>query len=143
MSAPFVYRRPVRFEEVDAARIVFFSRFFAYCHEAMEAFFAPLVGGYAGLIQDRDIGLPAVHVEASFLAPLRYGDVIDIAVQVTRIGSKSCTLRYDLVRVRDRVTAATIAHTCALSRLDPLAAIAIPEDVRVLLEAHLAPSSGD
>ena len=38
--------RPIKFEDVDAASIVFFARFLNYAHEAMERFFAPLEGGY-------------------------------------------------------------------------------------------------
>jgi len=58
-----VYLRPVRFEEVDAAQIVFFPRFLSYCHEAMEELFDGVEGGYVALIRDRRIGVPAVHVE--------------------------------------------------------------------------------
>src|SRR6516165_4446410 len=98
---PFLFDRPVRFEDVDAANIVFFSRFLNYCHEAMEALLAPLDGGYARLIVERRLGLPAVHVEADFTTPLRFGDVARIAVTVPRVGNKSCTFRYDFTRAKD------------------------------------------
>ena len=49
----FVYERAVRFEEVDAARIVFFARFLNYAHEAMEALLGGLDGGYVRLVNDR------------------------------------------------------------------------------------------
>ena len=38
-QAVIVYERPVRFDEVDPAGIVFFARFMNYAHEAMENFF--------------------------------------------------------------------------------------------------------
>ena len=41
------YERPIRFEEVDAAGIVFFGRFSSYCHDAMERLFDAVSGGYA------------------------------------------------------------------------------------------------
>ena len=37
MGSPFVFVRRVRFEEIDAAGIVYFPRFFTFCHDAMEA----------------------------------------------------------------------------------------------------------
>ena len=54
----FVFRRPVRFAEVDAAGIVFFPRYHEYCHDALEAFFGELPGGYAALFRERDLGVP-------------------------------------------------------------------------------------
>ena len=65
-----VYERPVRFEDVDAANIVFFARFVTYAHEAMEHLFSRLDGGYPGLIVGRRVGFPAVHLDVAFAAPV-------------------------------------------------------------------------
>lgn len=134
----FVYARPVRFEDVDAAGIVFFARYLNYCHEAMEAFFGPLQGGYVHLINERHIGLPAVHVEIDFKAPLRYGDEARIEVTIPHVGRSSTKLRYTFVRVRDGMTIAVVEHTCAVSDLTVMKSIEIPADMRALLEAHRA-----
>ena len=56
--AAFEIQRAVRFEEVDAARIVFFARYLGYGHEAMEAFFGALEGGYHGLVDGRGGSAP-------------------------------------------------------------------------------------
>jgi 4-hydroxybenzoyl-CoA thioesterase len=130
----FSYERPVRFEDVDAAGIVFFPRFLGYCHEAMEAMLAPIRGGYAGLVVDRRLGLPAVHVEADFKSPLRFGDVAQISVVVERIGRSSCTFRHTLSR-KDEIVA-IVRHVVVLSDLGALASTPIPEDVRAVFEAH-------
>ncbi len=130
------YERPVRFEDVDAAQIVFFARFFSYCHEAMESLFAPLDGGYVRLIIGRKIGLPAVHVEADFKTPLCYGDVARIDVTVPHVGTTSCTLVYDIYRASDGARAATIRHVCVVTDLGTLTKIPIPEDMRAVLTAH-------
>jgi 4-hydroxybenzoyl-CoA thioesterase len=138
-----VYERPVRFEDVDAASIVFFGRFFGYCHEAMEAMFErDLPGGYVALITKRRIGFPAVHVECDFVSPLRYGDVARIAITVERIGNKSCAFRYDVTRAGDGERVAVIKHVCAVSDLVALKAIAIPDDVKAALERNTAPATG-
>jgi 4-hydroxybenzoyl-CoA thioesterase len=137
----FHFERPVRFEDVDAAQIVFFSRFLNYCHEAMEALFATLEGGYAGLIVKRKIGMPAVHVEADFTSPLRFGDVAQIGVSVDRIGKSSTTLRYRFTQAASGVPVAVITHTVVLSDLVVLRSVPIPEDVRAVLEAHISTPS--
>jgi 4-hydroxybenzoyl-CoA thioesterase len=129
--------RPIKFEDVDAANIVFFARFLSYAHEAMERFFAPLEGGYAGLILQRRIGLPAVRVEADYAAPVRYGETLRIETSVVRIGRRSATLRYRMVRTHDGVLAAELRHTVVTTDLVQLASVPMPEDVRALLSAHL------
>jgi 4-hydroxybenzoyl-CoA thioesterase len=60
----FRYERPVRFADVDAARMVFFGRFCDYCHDALEALFEQIDGGYPRLTMVRDVGVPTVHIEA-------------------------------------------------------------------------------
>jgi 4-hydroxybenzoyl-CoA thioesterase len=131
-----VYERPIKFEDVDAANIVFFARFFNYGHEAMESLLGELDGGYARLILERKIGMPAVHCEADFMTPLRFGDVARIQVTVPRIGHKSCTYHYAFYRQKDGAKIATLIHVCAVSDLVQLKAIPIPDDVRALLERH-------
>jgi len=130
------YERPVRFEDVDAAQILFFPRFLAYCHEAMEALFGALDGGYVRLIRERKIGLPAVHVDADFTSPLSYGDVALIDVTVPKVGTTSCTLLYTITRAKDGVLAATVKHVCVVSDLTTLTKIPVPDDVRAVLLAH-------
>ena len=132
----FVYERPVRFEDVDAAGIVFFARFLNYCHEAMEAFVGPLDGGYVRLINERHIGLPAVHLDVDYKAPLRYGDVARIEVTIPHVGRSSTKLRYAFFRARDDAPVAEVVHTCAVSDLAVMKSIPIPDDMRALLSAH-------
>lgn len=135
-----VYRRPVRFEDVDAAHIVFFGRYMNYAHEAMEHLFSSVEGGYAGLITQRQVGFPAVKVEAIYHAPLRYGEVVDIETRALRVGNRSATLGYRFVRVHDQKPVAEIAHTVVLSDLRTVTSCDMPADVRALLLAHLAPT---
>lgn len=133
-----VYERPVRFEDVDAANIVFFARFFNYGHEAMESLLGGLDGGYVRLVLERKIGMPAVHVECDFKHPLRFGDVARIEVTVPHIGRRSCSYNYAMYRVQGGTLVANLRHVCAVSDLVALRAIAIPADVRALLERHRA-----
>lgn len=134
--ALITYRRPVRFEDVDVARVVFFARFLAYAHEAMEAFFDGADGHYAGMVMDRGIGCPAVRAEVAYFAPLRFGDVVDIDTTTARLGGRSATLRYRFRR-QDGVLAAEVLHTVVISDLGPMKSVEMPKDVRAVLEAHL------
>jgi 4-hydroxybenzoyl-CoA thioesterase len=132
----FEHVRPVRWSDVDAAGIVYFPRFLEYCHDAIEALFAALAGGYAALTMDRGIGVPTVHFEGDFHAPLRYGDVCVVQLRVVRIGRTSVTFRHTLVRQRDGIPCADFTHVVAVSDLRAMRAIELPDDVRAVVEAH-------
>lgn len=135
-----VLARPIKFEEVDAAGIVFFARFVAYAHEAMEDFFSDLDGGYATLILKRRVGLPAVNVAIDFKHPVRYGDTLLIETQVDRIGGRSAVFRYVMKLAATGAVCCELKHTVVTTNLDLLASTDMPADVRALLMAHLANS---
>jgi 4-hydroxybenzoyl-CoA thioesterase len=133
--------RAVRFEDVDAAQIVFFARFLSYAHEAMEGFFADLAGGYPRLVGERRVGMPAVHVESDFHVPLRYGDSVRIETSIARLGRRSAVFRYRMFRKLDGALAAEVRHTVVCSDLSAIASREMPGDVRALFEAHLEPAA--
>ncbi|MEM1034442.1 MAG: thioesterase family protein [Myxococcota bacterium] len=133
----FTYRRGVRFEEVDAAGIVFFGNHPRFAHEAMEAFFGTLDGGYAALINERRLGLPSVALEVQYHAPLRYGDTLTIEVACARLGQRSADLTYRMVRVAGDSLIATVRQTVVMSNLDVMESVDMPADVRAALAAHL------
>jgi len=144
MTATYRYTRAVRFEEVDAAGIVFFAVLVGYAHEAMERFFDAVPGGYVDLIMRQRIGFPAVKLESEFSAPLRYGDSVDIDTTVAHIGTRSATFRYRFLRVSDAVACAEIRHTVVLTALDAMASCDMPDAVRSLLERyHESRTTGD
>jgi YbgC/YbaW family acyl-CoA thioester hydrolase len=129
--------RPIKFEDVDAAAIVFFPRYLVFAHDAMEHFFAGLEGGYPHLIVNRRVGLPAVKVGMTFHAPAKYGDVLRIETSTAHLGNRSATLRYRMIRERDGVLAAEVDHTIVTTNLETLVSCPMPDDVRAIFAAHL------
>jgi 4-hydroxybenzoyl-CoA thioesterase len=130
------HERAVRFEEVDAAGILFFALFSNYCHEAMELFFAALPGGYPHLITQRKIGFPAVHVTSDFSAPIRYGDVARITGTVTKLGTTSCHFHFDVTRATDGAAVAKMDHVHVCTELTTMTKLPFPPDIRAALEKH-------
>lgn len=129
--------RPIKFQDIDAANIVFFGKFLEFAHEAMEHFFASLEGGYPHLIVGRRVGLPAVDVRMQFHAPVKYGDVLRIETTTARLGNRSATLRYRMIRERDGVLSAEVEQTIVITNLETLASCAMPDDVRAIFSTHL------
>jgi len=132
-----VYERPIRFDEVDPARLVFFARYANFAHEAMENFFAPLPGGYPALIQERHIGFPAVHLEADFRIPLRYGDTLRVETSYAKLGTTSVTLVHDMKSGAKDAVCAVVRHVVVTVDLATLRPCPMPEDVRKRLSSHL------
>ncbi|MDB5216035.1 MAG: 4-hydroxybenzoyl-CoA thioesterase family active site protein [Myxococcaceae bacterium] len=129
--------RSVRFEDVDAAGIVFFARFFGYCHDAMERFFDDVPGGYAALTMKRKVGFPSVHASADFKAPIGYGDIARIEATITKLGTTSCHFRFEMTRARDGAHVATMSHVHVCTDLVTMTKLPFPADVRAALAKHV------
>jgi 4-hydroxybenzoyl-CoA thioesterase len=136
VSAPFAWEHRIRVDEIDAAGIVFFARYFQWCHEAMATMLDAIEGGYASLILARRIGFPTVHAEADYKSPLRYGDAVRIDVSVETIGTSSCALRFNLRRARSLEPVALLRHVVVACDVDLLRSTPIPDDVRAVLAGH-------
>jgi 4-hydroxybenzoyl-CoA thioesterase len=124
----------VRFGDVDHAGIVYYPHFFRYFHEAMESFFdenGPF--RYADLIGRRRVGLPTVHIETDFVAPLKYGDLLELTLSVERIGRSSIVWRYEGRRRSDGTHAVTARITTVCTSLETFKAMPIPDDLRAVL----------
>lgn len=136
MSPPFRYVHRVRIDEVDAAGIVFFARYFGWCHEAMASMLEPIDGGYAGLLKIHGVGLPTVHVEADYFAPLRFGDTAVISVAVDAVGTSSCALAFRVDREDDATRVASIRHVVVLVDVRAMRPLPFPGELRALLDGR-------
>lgn len=136
MSNAFVHRfkYSISFDDVDAAGIVYYPRYFHLCHLAFEDFFnqkGPY--NYPTLIKERLMGFPTVHIEADYKAPLKYGDVIVVELANASIKNSSMVSTYRFISDADPVIK-FIAHiTTVYTDLVNKRAKAIPEDLRRIL----------
>lgn len=88
-----IYRRPyqIEFNHCDPAGIVFYPRYFEMTNHVCENFFREAVGvSYAEMMSQRS-GLPTVRIETDFRAPSRLGDVLEVTLEVVRLGGSSVT----------------------------------------------------
>lgn len=137
--APFSVTFPVRFADVDHAGIVYYPRFYHYFHIAFEEFFRQRMGSgaYLDLISRRRIGFPAVRTECDYRAPLRFGDMVQVDVQIERLGGKSVRFRYRAFRAEgSRGPAGEVVADglviCAVTDLAQFRAVEVPDDLRQL-----------
>jgi 4-hydroxybenzoyl-CoA thioesterase len=129
----------IRFDDVDGAGIVYYPRFLHLCHAAFEDFFddvAPF--GYPTLIRTKRLGFPTVHIDADFQAPLSYGDIAVVTLAVTKIGTSSMTLRYDVRRKRDSTLCFEATITTVLIDLDTQRPVPMDDELRTVFSRYLA-----
>lgn len=128
---PFSTTIIVRFGDVDSAGIVYYPRYPHYLHVGMERFFAEVVGiDYAELTVKRKFGLPTVRLEIDYRGPFRYGDRIEMEIEIGRIGNTSVEWLYALRgegedEVRARARTVTVA-----SDLEHLEKVPVPDWLR-------------
>jgi acyl-CoA thioester hydrolase len=86
---------PVRFAEVDAQGVVFNAHYLLYCDEAMGTFCAE-----RGLLE-LAARVKLVTSTLTWSGSARWGDVIDVDVSCSRVGTSSFGVAFD-VRTADR-----------------------------------------
>jgi 4-hydroxybenzoyl-CoA thioesterase len=126
---------PVRFGDVDQAKIVYYPRFFHYCHVAMEEAFR-VVGGiaYRDVLEKDRLGFPAVHLEADFDETVGYGETLKMNVVVEAIGRTSVTWRFAGVRASDGVPALRARVVTVAVDMDRWKKVDVPPKYRAILE---------
>jgi len=138
----FTSIQKIRFDDVDGAGIVYYPRFFHLCHAAFEDFFdtaAPI--SYPELIRQRRQGFPTVAIDSSFTAPLEYGDTAIVELTVERVGRSSVEFTYTIRRKRDGLECFRAHVTTVLIDLDTRKSLALPPDLRTILENSLSGSA--
>jgi len=91
------YQTKIKLHETDAAGLLFFSNQFKIIHDAYEALLESIGFGFAELIREKEFFLPIVHCESDFKSPLFVGDLIEIHVEVTKVGKTSFVLNFCLL----------------------------------------------
>lgn len=84
----------VLFKHCDPAGIVFYPRYFEMINDAVEDWFAgPLDSPWE--VFHTTNGCPTVEINVKFVAVSRHGDMLDLQLQVTRLGNTSVSLTVD------------------------------------------------
>jgi acyl-CoA thioesterase FadM len=112
LSRPLLHRHlhRVRFQEIDAAGIVFFARVFDLIHDGYAAFLAARGLPLGELLARSSWVLPLAHAEADFLRPLKLDDELAIGPVCAAFDKGRLELGHRVVLARDD-TAAAIGRT--------------------------------
>jgi YbgC/YbaW family acyl-CoA thioester hydrolase len=101
----------VRFQDVDHAGIVFFAKYYEYCHEAWEEFLEGALGlELETFFSGEGVGAPLVATASEHHHPLWHGDRLRIQVSLAHLGGKSIKVHYHIEN-QDGVHCATVETT--------------------------------
>lgn len=125
----------VRFQDVDAAGVVFFARIFDYFHDGYVSFLRSRGAPLEVALSDGSWAAPLRHAEADYLRPLRFGEAFTVALVEVDVEETEFRIGY---RIDRGVEAACVGMTRHVS-VDPktFRRTALPDTLRRALEASL------
>src|SRR6266436_5940598 len=95
---PFLIEEYVRWSDVDFAGIIFYGSYVRLFEIAETEMFRHCGLAYARMFDEYDIFLPRKAVHSEFYSPARLDDRLRIAAYVGKVGTKSLTLHFNVLR---------------------------------------------
>ena len=112
----FTIAKRIHLHDTDAAGRLYFAQQFRIAHEAFESFMAELGFPLEQMRAKSRIGLPIVHAEADYKAPVAWGDALTLALQPIRVGQTSFTMRCRLIRDGQTMGWVTTVHVAVTAK---------------------------
>jgi 1,4-dihydroxy-2-naphthoyl-CoA hydrolase len=118
---PFTYTRTVRFQDTDAAGVVYFANVLAMCHEAYEASLAASGINLKAFFSNRDRAVPIIQATVDFYRPIFVGDRLTIQLTPKQVGGDEFEITYQVFcgEITEKSAAKALSkHVCidAVSR---------------------------
>jgi len=114
----FTYNRAIRFQDTDAAGVVYFANVLTICHEAYEAALESLGIDIKQFFTNPSTAFPIVHANVDFMRPMYCGDKLVVSLTPLKIGVEQFEIDYQIY-INDKLVAkAMTRHVCidAISR---------------------------
>ena len=109
---PFIYPRTVRFQDTDAAGIVYFANVLAICHEAYEESLATSGINLKLFFSNPNVAIPIVHASVDFFRPMFCGDKVSIHLSPCQLGNDNFEINYIIMSADKRLAKAITRHVC-------------------------------
>jgi acyl-CoA thioester hydrolase len=124
------HRLRVRYGECDPQGVVFNAHYFAYFDIALTELWRGVPGGYTAMME-QGLDLQVVEATARYKAPARFDDELDIAVEVTHLGTTSMVTDITIRRGDTLLVEGRLAHV--FIETERHAKTPIPDYVRAAL----------
>jgi YbgC/YbaW family acyl-CoA thioester hydrolase len=131
----FTIEERVRWGDVDAAGIIFYGAYIRFFEFAETELFRAAGLSYGEMFRELDVWLPRVHLECDFKRAAQLDDLLEVAVYVGQVGTKSLRLNFEVRRKSDGELTATAHFVMAAVRRDDFTGVPLPDE----LKRRLAP----
>jgi acyl-CoA thioester hydrolase len=130
MAEPFRHRLRVRWGECDQQGVVYNVNYAEYVDLALTEMWRERVRPYGEMIES-GTDMVVAELLLRFRASARFDEVVDVVLDVERLGETSITSAWRIERDGDLLCEGTIRHVC----VDPttLEKAPIPDDIRAAL----------
>jgi 1,4-dihydroxy-2-naphthoyl-CoA hydrolase len=108
----FTYNRTVRFQDTDAARVVYFTNVLGICHEAYEESLEASSINLKDFFINPSVAFPIIHASVDFLRPMFVGDKLLISLIPQKIGVDKFEITYEISVGEMIVAKAITRHVC-------------------------------
>ena len=92
----FSYTRTVRFQDTDAAGVVYFANVLAMCHEAYEASLAASGINLRAFFSNPEVAFPIIHASVDFYRPMFAGDPLTIQLTPKQVTGDEFEIAYQV-----------------------------------------------
>ncbi|HEV3339310.1 MAG TPA: thioesterase family protein [Pirellulales bacterium] len=135
MTEPYRSQRRVEFRDTDAAGIAHFSVFFNYMEEVEHEFLRSR--GLSVVVHDAEgvLSWPRVAANCDYQGAVRFEDVLDVELNVDRVGKKSVTYRFVFRQGEQQVAEGRLTAVCCRMGRGVPRPVPIPDEIAVRLSS--------
>ncbi|HWB08043.1 MAG TPA: thioesterase family protein [Pirellulales bacterium] len=135
MTEPYRSQRRVEFRDTDAAGIAHFSVFFNYMEEVEHEFLRSQ--GLSVVMHDAEgvLSWPRVSAQCDYQGAVRFEDVLDVELNVDRVGEKSVTYHFVFRHRGRQVADGRLTAVCCRMEQGTPRAVPIPDEIAARLSS--------
>ena len=126
----FTIEERVRWGDVDAARIIFYGAYIRFFEFAETELFRSVGLPYGVMFDELDVWLPRAHLECDFRRAAQLDDLLEVAVYVGRVGTKSLRLNFEVRRKGEEPPVAEAHFVLVAVRRDTFETVPVPDELR-------------
>jgi len=143
MNEPSKFRieERVRWGDVDAARIIFYGAYIRFFEIAETEMFRAAGLSYGKMFDDLDVWLPRAHLECDFRSAAQLDDLLEVAVCVGRVGTKSLRLNFEVRRKGEADLVAEAHFVLVAVKRHTFESVPLPDELRRRLAPYTQPNA--
>ena len=138
-SWKFRVEERVRWGDVDAARIIFYGAYIRFFEIAETELFRAAGLSYGRMFDELDVWLPRAHLECDFRRAAQLDDLLEVAVYVGRVGTKSLRLDFEVRRNGESELTASAHFVLVAVDRNNFQSVPVPEDLKRRLAPYTRP----